>query len=176
MLNILQQIPDKRRKQGQKFQQHFILFFAILAITSKCQSYRDIALFIKTHLKLLKSKFGLTWKNAPAYTTIRNIIKNVDTHELETAFREHAKQLQTNAEQQLAIDGKSVRGSFDKWQDIEAIQVLSAFLVDDQIVVGHKFFDKDKTNEIPMMQKILEELEIEYELITADAMHCQKKH
>lgn len=176
MLNILQQIVDKRRKQGQKFQQHYILFFAIIAVASGCSSYREIAIFIKTHFKFLKKRFKLKWKNVPAYTTIRNIIKGVDTNELEQVFREHAKSLQTKYEQQLTIDGKTVRGSFDRWQDKEAVQVLSAFLVDDQLIVGHKFFDKDKTNEIPMMHELLDELNIDYAVVTADAMHCQKKH
>jgi len=93
MLNILQHIPDHRRPQGRMYELKFIIFIATLAILSNAKGYRDIATFIKEHFKVLKKTFKFKWKRAPAYTTIRNIIKGIDSKDLEIAFRIHAKQL-----------------------------------------------------------------------------------
>lgn len=173
---ILQQISDFRRPQARKYELHNVLFISVLAIICNAKSYRDIATFAKVHHKLIKKRLSHKWKKPPAYTTIRNIIQGVDKVELEKAFRLFAQKLSELDEgETIAIDGKTVRGSFDKFNDQNPIQVLSAMMINNSIVLGHEFFTKDKTNEIPKLVKLLGELSIEFKIITADAMHCQKK-
>jgi len=94
-------------------------------------------------------------------------------------FREHAVSLNlgvagSNA-RVVAFDGKTLRGSFDNFKDAKAKQVLSAFAVDTALVLAHIEID-DKSNEIPAVQKLLEELDVAGLIVTCDAMHCQKKH
>jgi len=74
----------------------------------------------------------------------------------------------------IAFDGKALRGSFDNFNDIKAKQVLSAFAVDTALVLAHIEID-EKSNEIPAVQKLLEELDVAGHIVTCDAMHCQKK-
>jgi predicted transposase YbfD/YdcC len=54
------------------------------------------------------------------------------------------------------------------------LQVLSAFAVDTALVLAHIEID-EKSNEIPAVQKLLEELDVAGHIVTCDAMHCQKK-
>jgi predicted transposase YbfD/YdcC len=42
------------------------------------------------------------------------------------------------------------------------------------LVLAHIEID-DKSNEIPAVQKLLEELDVAGHIVTCDAMHCQKK-
>jgi hypothetical protein len=72
----------------------------------------------------------------------------------------------------VAFDGKVLKGSFDNFNDIKARQVLSAFAVDPALV--HVEID-EKSNEIPAVQRLLEELDVAGHVVTCDAMHCQKK-
>jgi predicted transposase YbfD/YdcC len=51
--------------------------------------------------------------------------------------------------------------------------VLSAFAVDTALVLAHIEID-EKSNEIPAVQKLLEELDVACHIVTCDAMHCQK--
>ncbi len=67
-----------------------------------------------------------------------------------------------------------MRGSFDSFQDQKAIQILSAFLTNENLILAHEEIDC-KTNEIPTAQSLIKELELENCLFTFDAMHCQKK-
>ncbi|OYX90559.1 MAG: hypothetical protein B7Y84_00405 [Azorhizobium sp. 32-67-21] len=73
----------------------------------------------------------------------------------------------------MAIDGKTLRGSFDAFNDRKAAHVLSAFASDDQIILGHLAID-DKSNEIPAAQDLIATLGLTGRLFTLDAMHAQK--
>jgi len=98
--------------------------------------------------------------------------------DVEKAFREHAANLNLDAAvsgaRVVAFDGKALKGSFDSFNDAKAKQVLSAFALDTALVLAHIEID-EKSNEIPAVQKLLEELDVAGHIVTCDAMHCQKK-
>lgn len=73
----------------------------------------------------------------------------------------------------MAIDGKTLRGSLDAFNDRKAAHVLSAFDVDGQIILGHLAI-AEKSNEIPAAQEMIAALDLSGRLFTLDAMHCQK--
>jgi len=148
-----------------------------MAILSNAKSYRDISRFIKKHYKPLKKYFKLKWVKAPAYTTIRNILKEIDKEELEASFRVYTQSLlDTNNHDYMsvAIDGKVLRGSFDNFCDKKAIQILSFFDTQSELILAHEKIDV-KTNEIPVAQALIPQLELENVVYTLDALHCQKK-
>lgn len=179
LLTIFQQIPDHRRAEGRRYDLAHVLLFTVLAIASGADSYRKVALFIKKHFPALKKQFDLHWVKAPGYTTIRNIVQGVNPKALEKACRIYAKliaQLDPGLYQVIGLDGKTIRGSFDHFKDQKAIQVFSAFLTSQQIILGHEMIPDKKTNEIPVAQKLIKELGLTGCLFTMDAMHCQKKH
>ncbi len=55
----------------------------------------------------------------------------------------------------------------------KAAHVLSAFAVDEALILGHLQV-KEKSNEIPAAQALIEALNLEGRLYTLDAMHCKK--
>ena len=74
----------------------------------------------------------------------------------------------------IALDGKTLRGSFDNFRDRAAAQVLSAFATDTALVLAHIDI-AEKSNEIPAAQKLLAELGLaDGAIVTIDALHCQK--
>ena len=98
--------------------------------------------------------------------------------DVEAVFRQHAadlNQVGSPGARVVAFDGKTLKGSFDNFNDVKAKQVLSAFAVDTALVLAHIEID-EKSNEIPAVQKLLEELDVAGHIVTCDAMHCQKKH
>lgn len=152
----------------------YVIHFSVLAILSGADSYRKIHLFIKKRFKHYKKKFNLKWKKAPSYTTIRNIINGVDSLGLETIFRKHAEVLSSchllDGEQvELAFDGKVIRGSFDHFKDQSAIQFLSVFCTNNNLILAHEEIEC-KTNEIPVAQQIITKMKPENVLYTCDAL------
>ncbi len=105
-------------------------------------------------------------------------MQGLSASEVEKALREHAANLNFapaggNA-RAIAFDGKILKGSFDSFNDIKARQGLSAFAVDTALVLTPIEID-EKSNEIPAVQKLMEELDLTGCLVTCDAMHWQKK-
>jgi hypothetical protein len=155
-----------------------VLLFAILAIVTGCNSYRGIVTFIDVHRHRLNAAFALRWRRAPAHTAIRYILQGLDPAAVEAAFRRHAALLQaasvTQGQGSIALDGKTLRGSFDNFHDRTAAQVLSAFATDTALVLAHVDIG-GKSNEIPAAQALLAELGVAGgAIVTLDAMHCQK--
>jgi hypothetical protein len=177
-LLLLATIHDPRRAEGKLYQLPHVLLFSILAIVSGANSYRGICTFIKVHRRKLNKAFKISWKRPPAHTAIRYILQGLTATEVEKAFREHAAKLNLDAAvsgaRVVAFDGKALKGSFDSFNDAKAKQLLSAFAVDTALVLAHIEID-DKSNEIPAVQKLLEELDVAGHIVTCDAMHCQKK-
>jgi hypothetical protein len=175
--SYLQKVKDVRRKQGQRYDLGNILLLSILAILSGAVSYRKIQAFISVHFELLKVVFDIKWKRVPAYTTIRKILQRVDAGSLESAFREYSQELDSKAGEDrrvIACDGKTLKGSFDRFQDQRAVQLFSFFNVDSQIILAHEEI-AEKGHEIPAFQGLIKSLGISGCIFTGDAIHCQKK-
>jgi len=178
LLDVLADVPDPRRAQGQLYKLPYVLLFSILAIVTGCNSYRGIVTFIAVHRRRLNAAFSLQWKRAPAHTAVRYILQGLDPAAVEVVFRRHAALLQaaraTPGQGSIALDGKTLRGSFDKFNDRGAAQVLSAFATDTALVLAHIDIT-EKSNEIPAAQALLAELGlVPGAIVTLDAMHCQK--
>jgi predicted transposase YbfD/YdcC len=174
--SFLLKIEDHRRKQGRRYQQGHILLFSIFAILSGATSYRKIHAFIKAHYATLNELCGLNWKREPAHTTIRAIIQGTSSVEMEEQFREYSAELAENSagKRFVGFDGKVLRGSFDHFKDQRAVQILSAFLNDCNIILAHEEI-AEKTNEIPTAQELIKTLGLSGYIFTFDAINCQEK-
>ena len=131
LLAALEQIPDPRRRQGQRYGLAPLLLFAVLPVLAGATSYRRIRLFIGVHRERLNATFGARFRRAPAVNTLRALLHALDPAAIEAAFRRHAEHLGDAAappgRRVIALDGKTLRGSFDHLDDQAAAQVLSAF-------------------------------------------------
>ena len=178
LLSLLEKVPDPRRAEGKLYKLPYVLLFSILAIVTGGNSYRGIVTFIDVHRRNLNRIFGLNWRRAPAHTAIRYILRGLDPTAIEAVFRCHAARLQatrtTPGQGSIALDGKTLRGSFDNFNDRAAAQILSALATDTALVLAHIDID-DKSNEIPAAQALLAALGLASHLVTLDALHCQKK-
>lgn len=178
-LSVLATIPDHRRGQGRLFDLPHVLLCCILAVLAGADSYRAVYRFIEVRWDWLQQHTGLNWRRRPCYTALYTILRGIDAAKLEHALRQQAasaKLLPTeNDIQAIAVDGKTLRGSFDKAAQTPALQWLSAFSHLDQLVLGQvSWRDGDKHNEIAAAQQLIEELGLSGQLYTLDALHCQK--
>lgn len=178
LLGLLSEIPDPRRAEGKLYTLPHVLLFSILAVVTGGNSFRAIETFIKVHRHRLNTVFGLRWKRAPAHTAIRYILQGLDTGAVEQVFRHHAAGLHGDAtdpaRRTIALDGKTLRRSFDNFRDQKAAQLLHAFDTEAGLILAHLDIE-EKSNEIPAAQQLLGELDIAHCIVTLDALHCQKK-
>ena len=154
-----------------------MLLYAILSMVAGANSYRQMHEFIRIHLQRLNEAFGLRLPYSPSYTGLRLILQSVDPTALEAAFRQHASSISTPSPSDglvaIAVDGKTLRGSFDAFSDRKAAHMMSALRQADQIVLGHLMVE-EKSNEIPAAPELIEALGLKGCVFTLDAEHTQK--
>lgn len=178
LLDYLNKIEDKRRGQGKRYPLGYIILFSLLAIMCKADGYSQIARFIDVHLEKLEEMFNIFWIKSPHEGTIRNVLLSIDTIELEQILFEYtqniAKQDKKKESKILAIDGKTLKNSYDNLKDKKSLHMLEIFASGSDLIVGHLEIDA-KNNEIPAAQKFIKECGLNGCIFTMDALHCQKK-
>ena len=132
--------------------------------------------FIRIHRQLLNEAFGLELRYSPSYTGLRLILRGIDQR-LWNRPSSHASTIAkppaTDGLTAIAVDGKTLRGSFDAFRDRKAAHMMSALRHADQIVLAHLMV-AEKSNEIPAAPELIEALGVTGCLFTLDAEHCQK--
>jgi predicted transposase YbfD/YdcC len=177
LLAALAEIRDPRRPQGQRYSLSHPLLFSVLAVLAGATSYQKIITFIAVQRDRLNTAFGACLRRAPAVNTLRSLFLALDRDDLEGAFRRHARELngavQVTGKRTIALDGKTLRGSFDHLSDQAAAHVLSAFASDAALILAHLEV-AGSPGEIPAAPTLITELGLTGVLFTADALHCQK--
>jgi len=177
LLAALADVPDPRRPQGQRYSMSHLLLFSVLATLAGATSYKKIITFIMHQRARLNAVFGACFPRAPVVNTLRHLFLALGPDELEAAFRRHARDLgahaMPDAPRTVALDGKTLRGSFDHLTDRKAVHVLSAFASDAALVLAHQEL-AGAPDEIAAVPKLMAELGVTGVLFTADALHCQK--
>ena len=174
LIEIFKTIEDHRDREARQYQLWEVLTLYVFAILGNAKTYEDIARFGRENFNVLKENFGFKWKRIPHYTQIRRILLGVKNELLEKAFRQHSQILSPQEGfKQICFDGKTLRGSRGKNPN-SAIQLFTAFDSVNEIIIAHMPL-VDKESEIPALQVFLRQLDVKEVVVTADALHCQKK-
>jgi DDE_Tnp_1-associated len=111
LLTLFSELADRHRDQGKMYPLAPILLFTVLGMLAGARSYRQAHAFIRTHLDRLNRGFGLSLRRAPAYSSVRFILRGLDAAAIKRAFRAHAAGLaDVPAEGAGAGDGRAIRG------------------------------------------------------------------
>jgi len=176
LLEEFRKLPDYRKNKVAYTNPSEILFLSLLAVMSGANSFEDMAIWMRERkrdiAKLLERPF-----KSPAYTTIRNAYNGMDSKAIESLQREWVagQSANTHGLTIVASDGKTMRGSKSKAMNEKARHIVSLFLADSKLTLTQNQVD-DKSNEIPALMVLLDNLKLKNCVITMDAMHTQKKH
>jgi predicted transposase YbfD/YdcC len=111
----------------------------------------------------------------PSHDTFGRVFARLDTDEFLMCLHNWLRSLHISLKEQgVAIDGKTLRGSFDAASGKSALHVVSAWASGLRLSLGEVAVD-GKSNEITAVPKLLELLELAGAVVTMDAMHCQKE-
>ncbi len=110
----------------------------------------------------------------PAHDTFRRVFLLIDTGHFERCFEAWARSFGAPVDRDVvAIDGKTIRGSFDRGREQGPLHVVSAWACDRRLVLGQRQIG-DKSNEISAIPELLDALDIKETIVTLDAMGCQR--
>ena len=110
----------------------------------------------------------------PSHDTFGRVFARLDTQEFQICLQNWLRSLHLSLKDQgIAIDGKTMRGSFDAASGKSALHVVSAWACGLRLSLGQVAVD-GKSNEITAVPKLLALLDLTGATVTMDAMHCQK--
>ena len=177
LLSSLEQLDDNRRSQGKRHPQGFILSIVMFATMSGYLGYRAIGDFIDKHKKQLVYIFKPEKDRVPSFSTVRRVLMKVDFDQFTIIYKDWLGNSLPESDQidsWYSIDGKALRGTITGDNSNEYVHLVSIFSAFDKIVVDTGKV-KDKSNEIPLVQKLIKESSLERVIFTLDALHCQKE-
>lgn len=111
----------------------------------------------------------------PSHDTLGRVFAAIKPATFERCFARWAQGLEKAGKGRLvAVDGKTLRRSFDKAAGKAAIHMVSAFASANRLVFG-QIKTAAKSNEITAIPQLLKLLDLEGAVVTIDAMGCQRK-
>src|SRR5215207_3081586 len=155
-----------------RHQAHRILVIAVCAVIACAESWNDIALYGRSKLAWLRTFLALP-NGIPSHDTFRRVFMLIDPEAFEAGFAAWAGSLAAGFEREVvAIDGKTLRRSFDRKQEHAPLHLVSAWASEQDLVLGQRCVD-DKSNEITAIPELLDRLALQNSIVTVDAMGCQ---
>lgn len=171
LVEALRKITDPRKRRGVRHSIVHVLGVAACAVLCGARSFASIAEWATDAPREVLERLGSRRRYPPSEPTIRRVLGRVNAEEADRVLGEWFCQHVGLWGKGLALDGKCVRGSGDG--DGRPIHLLSAVLHDEGVVVAQRQV-ADKTNEIPEVKPLLEDLTLHGVVVTADALHTQK--
>jgi predicted transposase YbfD/YdcC len=172
-LDYFQDIKDPRIDRKKLYPIEEIFLVTICGVICGSEGWSDLWLFGKRKLDYLRKV--LPFKNGiPTDDTFRRFFRSLDPQEFQDRFLAWVKSLQKHNPKFVAIDGKTVRRSYDKGENKGAIHMVSAWCSEQGVVLG-QCKTEEKSNEITAIPELLDLLSIKESIVTIDAMGCQRK-
>ena len=166
-------IPDPRDARGRRHPLDEMLIIAICAVICGAEGYTEIAIFGQAKLKWFRTILDLP-HGVPSHDTFGRVFAALDPEAFERCFMAWTTALADASEGELlAIDGKTIRRSFDQASRKAAVHMISAWAHDNRLVFGQLATDAE-SNEITAIPKLLELLDLHDIIVTIDAIGCQK--
>lgn len=174
LLEYFASVPDPRIERSQLHPLSSVLVLTVCAVICGAESFVAVEYFGRAREDWLKTFIDLP-NGIPSHDTIGRIFAALDSKALELAFRDWAQALTTLTKGEVvAIDGKTLRRSFQQAGSGAFVHMVSAWAAGNQTVLGQVKTD-EKSNEITAIPRLLELLELSGCLVTTDAMGCQKE-
>ena len=137
------------------------------------ESWRAIEVAGKECLVFLRKYFAFE-SGIPSHQTIGRIFSLFKPKAFKIFFNLFSKSLTSdNPSALIALDGKTLRGSFDHGIGQKALHVLNAFAVESGICLAQIPVDQ-KTNEITVVPEMIDSLDIKGATVSVDALNTQK--
>ncbi len=149
-----------------------VLVIAVCAVIACAESWDDIALYGRSKLLWLRTFLELA-NGIPSHDTFRRVFMLIDPDAFEAGFTRWVGSLVDRFEREVvAIDGKTIRRSFDHGREQSPLHVVSAWASEQGLVLGQRCVD-GKSNEITAVPELLDQLALQNSIVTLDAMGCQ---
>ena len=164
-------IDDERDQFTVKHSLVSILKLVMIAILCGLDKLDKIVEYGKNKSEFLKKEFEI--EAIPSTSTLTRVFAMISPKYLGLSIVCILNTIIKEKPEQIMLDGKVIKAT-DSIKTIEKMMNIVTAYTDTGISIGQKTVDS-KSNEIPAVQELIDMLDVRGLVITADAMHCQKK-
>jgi predicted transposase YbfD/YdcC len=151
-----------------------MVVIALCAVLCGCDDWVDVANYGRKKQAWLKTFLPLP-HGIPSHDTFSRVFARLDPQEFQRCFVRWIEALRNAHEApHIAIDGKTLRHSFDTAAGQSPLQLLTAWAGANHLVLGQLAVDPE-SNELGALPDLLRLLDLDGALVTLDAMGCQKQ-
>jgi len=173
LLRVFDELEDPRVERRKLHRLTDILAITLLAVICGADEWTEIERFGQSKLDWLRTFLPLP-HGVPSHDTFGRVFSRLDPGQLERCFQKWMQGLARRSGGALiALDGKTLRRSFDKANRKAAIHMVSAGCETRHLVLG-PLATGANSNEITAIPKLLTMLDIRDSVVTIEAMGCQK--
>lgn len=171
---IFQRVPDPRADNA-RHELLDVLSIALAAVLCGAESCSDMADFGQSKEELLRLVLGLE-HGIPSHDTFSRVFRLLEPEAFERAFRRFmaafAKANKLKLSGVVAIDGKALRGAYERGGKTSPLHLVNVFAVDARMALAQrKAPGRDETKGA---LEALQLLDLEGSIVTADALHCRR--
>jgi len=171
-LNHFKDLPDPRQPGKIVYPLAEVLLLCLLAVLGGAETFVDIARFGEKKIDLLR-RFRPFRDGTPSHDHLGDIFATLDAAAFQRCFVAWVAAVTGAPADLIAIDGKTLRRSFQKKGAKAPIHMVSAFAARQRLVLGQVKV-AEKSNEIIAIPALLDMLAIAGAIVTIDAMGCQR--
>jgi hypothetical protein len=164
-------LPDPRERGGRRYGLIPMLMSATCAMLAGACGVTGFSEWTRSRPRSDLEVLGFDREGLPCAATYWLLFEKLDTVMMEDCLRQYFSSILEN-ETSIAVDGKVLHGS--KQQNLPPVRLLSAFGHRTEVVF-HQAWVGPKSNEIDVIIPLLSRLELDGKLVTADAMHAQRR-
>ena len=177
LLECLGGVGDPREATKVEHRLIDVLAITVCAVLAHAESFEDIALYGRSKRAWL-SRFLELPGGIPSHDTFRRVLMLIDPEEFEQGFLAWTRRAfvrgreDDGAPPQIAVDGKTLRRSFDRRRGATPLHLVSAFATASGLVLAQRRV-AEKGGELAALPDLLAGLDVRGALISLDAVACQ---
>lgn len=173
VFTTFENLTDPRIERTQRHELFDLVVVALCGTIAGADSWADIERFGKERLTWLRTFLPLV-NGVPSHDTFGRVFSLLDPAQLVACIQQWLDDVGRQIGQHIAIDGKTLRGSFDTAAGKNPLHLVSAWACETRLTLGQVATDS-KSNEITAIPLLLELLNVKGATVTIDAMGCQKE-
>jgi predicted transposase YbfD/YdcC len=166
-------LDDPRRQRGCLHNLLDMVVVAICAVICGCDDWVEVAAYGRKKLGWLKTFLPLP-NGIPSHDTFCRVFARLDPAQFQRCFLAWVEAARAaTAGRLVAIDGKTLRRSFDAAAGKGALHLISAWSGANHLVLGQRAVGD--SNEVTAIPELVRLLDLTGAVVTLDALGCQRE-